>query len=264
MNKLSLPDVTLLSVSSVDLDDTQLALLISSQRIDFGAVKLLSSGLPSRRARNIEYVAIPPMNLTGYNRFVLGKLHEYVDTPFCLVVQADGFVLDPDCWSPEFLEYDYIGAPWREQVFMQPGNRVLALDRNRVGNGGFSLRSRKLLRTAARIDFDALTFPSKSEDIVICHYLYDEMRAQGILFAPLEVAARFSIESPGADQYSVFGFHGKHLRSVLFQDAAFRRNVAAVATASGLSDPAGGGVGRNESCPCGSGRKYKHCHGVLS
>ena len=20
-------------------------------------------------------------------------------------------------------------------------------------------------------------------------------------------------------------------------------------------------VGRNESCPCGSGRKYKHCHG---
>jgi len=22
-------------------------------------------------------------------------------------------------------------------------------------------------------------------------------------------------------------------------------------------------VGRNEPCPCGSGRKYKHCHGVL-
>jgi preprotein translocase subunit SecA len=23
-------------------------------------------------------------------------------------------------------------------------------------------------------------------------------------------------------------------------------------------------IGRNESCPCGSGKKYKHCHGVLS
>jgi preprotein translocase subunit SecA len=23
-------------------------------------------------------------------------------------------------------------------------------------------------------------------------------------------------------------------------------------------------VGRNEPCPCGSGKKYKHCHGVLS
>jgi preprotein translocase subunit SecA len=24
-----------------------------------------------------------------------------------------------------------------------------------------------------------------------------------------------------------------------------------------------GTVGRNEPCPCGSGKKYKHCHGAL-
>jgi preprotein translocase subunit SecA len=23
-------------------------------------------------------------------------------------------------------------------------------------------------------------------------------------------------------------------------------------------------VGRNEPCPCGSGRKFKHCHGTLA
>jgi preprotein translocase subunit SecA len=23
-------------------------------------------------------------------------------------------------------------------------------------------------------------------------------------------------------------------------------------------------VGRNEPCPCGSGKKYKHCHGRLA
>jgi len=23
-------------------------------------------------------------------------------------------------------------------------------------------------------------------------------------------------------------------------------------------------VGRNDPCPCGSGKKYKHCHGRLS
>jgi len=23
-------------------------------------------------------------------------------------------------------------------------------------------------------------------------------------------------------------------------------------------------VGRNEACPCGSGKKYKHCHGKLA
>jgi preprotein translocase subunit SecA len=28
------------------------------------------------------------------------------------------------------------------------------------------------------------------------------------------------------------------------------------------NDPASWGkVGRNEDCPCGSGKKYKHCHG---
>ena len=25
-----------------------------------------------------------------------------------------------------------------------------------------------------------------------------------------------------------------------------------------------GRVGRNEACPCNSGRKYKHCHGALN
>jgi preprotein translocase subunit SecA len=25
-----------------------------------------------------------------------------------------------------------------------------------------------------------------------------------------------------------------------------------------------GKVGRNEDCPCGSGKKYKHCHGRLA
>jgi len=30
-------------------------------------------------------------------------------------------------------------------------------------------------------------------------------------------------------------------------------------------DPASWGkVGRNEACPCGSGKKFKHCHGALA
>ena len=31
------------------------------------------------------------------------------------------------------------------------------------------------------------------------------------------------------------------------------------------SDPATWGkVGRNELCPCGSGKKFKHCHGTIA
>ena len=37
------------------------------------------------------------------------------------------------------------------------------------------------------------------------------------------------------------------------------------ATDAALRDPKNpaswGKVGRNEDCPCGSGKKYKHCHG---
>jgi len=43
-----------------------------------------------------------------------------------------------------------------------------------------------------------------------------------------------------------------------------RPAVAATATASGDGQPENWGkVGRNAPCPCGSGKKYKHCHGRL-
>jgi preprotein translocase subunit SecA len=39
---------------------------------------------------------------------------------------------------------------------------------------------------------------------------------------------------------------------------------AAVAAAAAPVVRAGPKVGRNDPCPCGSGKKYKHCHGALS
>jgi preprotein translocase subunit SecA len=45
--------------------------------------------------------------------------------------------------------------------------------------------------------------------------------------------------------------------------AADGGRVAAAARKS--DDPSTWGkVGRNEACPCGSGKKYKHCHGRLA
>ena len=38
----------------------------------------------------------------------------------------------------------------------------------------------------------------------------------------------------------------------------------ATATERDPNDPSTWGrVGRNEPCPCGSGKKYKHCHGAF-
>ena len=42
-------------------------------------------------------------------------------------------------------------------------------------------------------------------------------------------------------------------------------NGGDVAVARNPKDPTTWGkVGRNETCPCGSGKKYKHCHGKFA
>jgi preprotein translocase subunit SecA len=41
-----------------------------------------------------------------------------------------------------------------------------------------------------------------------------------------------------------------------------QQRLARIAAASGAAaGTAGMAIGRNDPCPCGSGRKYKHCHG---
>src|SRR5262245_34746274 len=264
--KVRLPDVTLLAATSIEIEDAVEALKISSCEIEFAAVKLVASDRPARLPAGFDFVSIPPMDVLGYSRFMLTDLHRCFDTSHCLVVQSDGFVVKAGCWRDEFLQYDYIGAPWPESVQVLPDNWTLQLNRNRVGNGGFSLRSHALTECSAKIDFDALDFPLKSEDLVICHFLYEEMRAQGIVFAPPDLAATFSIESPGALYGqridAVFGFHGKHLlpeavkRLSAKAFAEYRALAAAQVPAAQLKP------GRNDLCPCGSGIKFKRCHGV--
>jgi Protein of unknown function (DUF5672)/SEC-C motif len=247
--KLNLTDVTLLTASSVAIDDTHAALLHCLRGIDFGAVKMLSPLLPATPDSRVQYIYIPPLDLVGYSRLMIDRLSAYVQTSHCLIVQADGFVLDPERWQREFLQYDYIGAPWPVSGFESSGKKYV----NNVGNGGFSLRSKKLLEVTSSMGFDRYDFPIKSEDLLICHYLYEEMCATGIRFAPPQLAAQFSIESASANYGrsldTVFGFHGKH-----WLKRSFLWNAA-----SGLSVPQP--IRRNELCSCGSGKKYKHCHG---
>ena len=56
--KFNLKDVTLLAVSSVNIEHTQDALMISSYEIDFGSIKLLSPARP----KNINTVGPHNMN----------------------------------------------------------------------------------------------------------------------------------------------------------------------------------------------------------
>jgi hypothetical protein len=123
---------------------------------------------------------------------MLHDLAAHFTTNHVLCVQWDGYVLHPASWQDEFLQYDYIGAPWPQ--FADP---------MRVGNGGFSLRSRRLVEACA-----VLPVSDQAEDVMICrtHRRMLEERF-GIRFAPEAVAQRFAYERT-ARRGDEFGFHG--------------------------------------------------------
>ena len=211
----TLSDVTLVSITGVQVDAAHLSLQRCMADLCFARALLISTERPSTLDPRIRWIQIPPMTIDQYNTFILKHLYRYVDTTHVLIAQADGFVLNPQRWDPAWLEFDYIGAPWPERLFI---DRKYRLDlRNRVGNGGFSLRSRRLLDLTSPIDFETMQFPTRNEDVVTCYLLYDYLLGHGVRFPEVEMAARFSIEwddlSFGQTIDTAFGFHGRELLS---------------------------------------------------
>lgn len=196
---IRLPNITLLGLDCVDINRLKLAADICQKDFEFGAVKLLSS----IRDDDARVVLIEPIDsIEKYSHFFIKKLDEFVTTDFVLIIQYDGFILNPKAWTDTFLDYDYIGAPWWYE------------DENNVGNGGFSLRSKKLLKLLACDEYISEYHP---EDHVIARVYGNYLRSQGIIFAPEDTARTFSIEGclkePVPVKYGSiwtheFGFHG--------------------------------------------------------
>ena len=173
----------------------------SIEQVDFGRVILFTHGWAVQPA-GIEVVDVGPIRSGAeYSQFILRRLPEYVRTPFALVTQWDGFVVDAHAWSDEFLDYDYIGAVWTDQP--------AALC---VGNGGFSLRSQRLLRAG----LDTEIFEQHPEDVALCRRYRDLLeRVHSVRFAPPSLARRFAYENE-SPRAPTFGFHGpKNLPNVL-------------------------------------------------
>jgi hypothetical protein len=206
--KIKLPNVTLIGIDCVDVERIQKALDISSEHIDFAEVKLLTS-LTTNDKRKVEIESID--TIEKYSEFCLRDLVKHVSTDFVLIVQYDGFVLNPESWDEMFLDYDYIGAPWfaKEDYWFERFKFPEVL-RNTyvVGNGGFSIRSRKLLETTSRFADKGIFKTFQPEDLAMCVYNRKEMEEAGIKFAPREVAERFSIEGRHHVYDKQFGYHG--------------------------------------------------------
>ena len=290
---LELPGVTLCCIDTANHALAVRALRCSAVGIRFARILFITDRDVGEPGIDSSVVA-PLASRDAYSQFVLKSLLTHVDTPHVLLVQWDGYAVNPEAWRAEFLDCDYIGAKWFWHT-----------DSMRVGNGGFSLRSRKLLAALQ----DPRVELTEAEDVTICRAFRPLLeREHGIRFATEAQADAFAFEAA----YPIgkpFGFHGLfNFCRVVLQDelialvrhftpaiarspqlASLGRNCLAMgqwqaaagifgrileevpedaAAAAGLATATANAaalppVGRNDPCPCGSGKRYKHCHGAV-
>ena len=210
-NKIQLPQVTLIAVSSVKIYETVKALEYSMRGIDFGEVVLVTHQIPKHLPKGITVKLCPEItNIDMFNHMMVYDLAEYVDTDYILLVHYDGFVVNPTSWKDEFLDYDYIGSPWplpdneHHSYYDSEGNIV------RVGNS-VSLRSKRLLEYPGKHNLEWRKTPNGdyNEDIFLCCMSKCEMEKDGLRFAPIEVARFFGREHtiPETTGMDPFIFH---------------------------------------------------------
>lgn len=189
---ISLPKVTLIALTNKGLEEHLHALDFSQTGIEFGEVKLIYD----QKCNSID----------EWNKRIIYQLPNYVDTDFALLIHSDGYVCNPELWRPEFLEYDYVGAPWP-----LPTDSYSYRDEDgdvvRVGNS-VSLRSKRLMERVRKFPWKSY-YGNTNEDGFMCVHHRKELEKEGFKFAPLEVAVHFSKEHeiPENVGLSTFAFH---------------------------------------------------------
>jgi len=194
---IALPDVTLFVIHggpAVSL--FQYALERTLERIQPAALLIFTSE-PEAWSPNLggEIIRIPrcysakqAMQIFWY------RVPLYVKTSHMMHVEWDGWVLDETAWSADFLNYDYIGAPW-------PWHR----DDYKVGNG-LGLRSQALMSFLSNHKSE---YPlPQYEDHTLCREYRPRLEKEGFLWPSVETATRFSWERGERPQHGTFMFHG--------------------------------------------------------
>ena len=197
MGKLRLPHVTLIAITGRhnELPAHEEAIDKSSQGIEWGASKVVYDPRIS--------------NISEWNKAVLFDLWRHVETEFALLIHPDGYVIAPQAWRWEFMDYDYIGAPWplpRDSFSYRTDNGELVRQGNSV-----SLRSRRIMELPTRLNLPFKPFHGNdNEDGKLCVEWRDILKAHGIKYAPVELAAHFSREHEvpeNKDIKETFAFH---------------------------------------------------------
>tara|TARA_R110001592_G_scaffold281222_1_gene548672 strand:+ start:1442 stop:2764 length:1323 start_codon:yes stop_codon:yes gene_type:complete len=224
---VDLNNVTLFSVDCKYYEKTILAINECLKNFSFKEVLFLSDKKPTNLPENVKFIKIRSIvSLEDYSAFMINELPDFINTEFCLSVHYDGWIINENNWRSEFLDYDYIGAPWKVNSHFLPQG-----EKYRVGNGGVSIRSKKLMEAARKIAPNALGY---HEDTLIVHTLRAPLEDAGITFAPLELAKYFAYETECTDLNvsfeDVFAFHGKshtksHIEKMKYITGVYYRDI---------------------------------------
>lgn len=149
-----MPNVTLVAMTSVNVTATIKAMQYSMRGIDFGDAVLITHKKPWNMPKSIRYSYTTKLtNIDEFNYKMVYELGDHIKTDFALIVHADGFVVNPEMWRDEFLDYDYIGAPW---PLPPEGDTTTYRDKDgnicRVGNSA-GIRSKRLMDFPKRQTF---------------------------------------------------------------------------------------------------------------
>lgn len=158
-------------------------------------------------------------NLAEYSLFAIKELWKHINTDYLLIVQHDGWILNPDAWDNAWYDLDYIGgnACWTDP------------DENGMGgNGGFSFRSKRLMQECDKILVDHNKQYFDPEDIAISggwdHCYRKTLIEKGFKFATRKIQDKFSLDYGIWD--GQFGHHKGDLRN--FKEEKVTKIVKAV------------------------------------
>ena len=191
---LQLPEITLIALTGKDFLPHLKAVQKSCEGIEWGDVKIIYQ--PSIQS------------IDEWNYRIIYDLRRYVDTDFAMLIHADGHVVRPEAWRADFLDYDFVGAPWplpSDDYSYRDTSGALV----RVGNS-VSLRSKRLLELPSILGLEWKSYHGNTnEDGFLCVHNRERLEAEGVRFAPLEVAKYFSKEHeiPENVGLETFAFH---------------------------------------------------------
>ena len=191
-------NVTLVALGSTRITETIKAIKHCQSIARFyNTIYLTDSNIDDPKIKHIKIRNIP--SIEDYQKFIVNESAEIILSSVSdsfnghfLCINWDGFIINPESWTDEFLNYDYIGAPWPWFNHM-------------VGNGGFCLKSKKFLEIQRIVGVSYKVI--NNEDVELSIRLRSIFEKYGCKYADSKIGYQFATEHGGYNNYHSFGFH---------------------------------------------------------